>query len=520
MRSALGRLKPVGLRWRLAAWVTAVVLVCTGITFVAVYRGTGVQLRNQIDREVAGDAADLARNLTISAGPSPREVAESAARYISSQPFSASSTLLFAIVPGVGTSTNRPELFAGAKPDSGETVAQQAAENRLSTHLLTAGTGYTTLTLPDVGDLRLLKRVAVIPGGLRVTVGVAEPLAPVAHAEGGVAQAFILAGILALAGALLASYLIGTRVSLPLRRMASLAARVDAGDLHPRIHDAGAAGDEVRVLADAFNHMLDRLTDAFAGQQAFIADASHELRTPLTVIRGQLEVLAAQANPSGEEVRRVEGLVQSEIARITRLVDDLLLLVKTDQTQSLRIEPIDLPAYVRELWAGTTLLARRRFELGPVPEGVLAADPDRLTQALRNLVSNAIEHTAAERGLVRMRIEASAQGRIKFLLEDDGPGIPPAERERVFDRFNRIDAARDRASGGTGLGLAIVRAIAEAHEGSATAGESSEGGASMALELPGFTSSDLPAAGAQESPASAGDLADSAPIAAGLGPRT
>src|SRR6202035_873709 len=113
MRSALGRLTPVGLRWRLAAWVAAVVLVCTGITFVAVYRGTGVQLRKQVDHEVSGDVTDLARNLTLSEDRSRREVAEPAARYIRGQPFSASSTLLFAIVPGIGTSTNRPELFAG-----------------------------------------------------------------------------------------------------------------------------------------------------------------------------------------------------------------------------------------------------------------------------------------------------------------------------------------------------------------------------------------------------------------------
>jgi two-component system, OmpR family, sensor kinase len=522
MRSALGRLTPVGLRWRLAAWVAAVVLVCTGITFVAVYRGTGVQLRNQVDHEVSGDVTDLARNLTLSEDRTPREVAEVAARYIRGQPFSASSTLLFAIVPGIGTSTNRPELFAGAKPDSGETVTEQAAENRLSTHLLSGGAGYSTLTLPDVGDLRLLKRVAVIRGGLRVIVGAAEPLAPVAHAQRGVAQAFILAGILALAGALLASYLIGTRVSLPLRRMASVAARVDAGDLHPRIHDADGQGREVRVLADAFNHMLDRLTAAFAGQRAFIADASHELRTPLTVIRGQLEVLAAQASPSGDEVRRVEGLVQSEIGRITRLVDDLLLLVKTEQTQSLRIEPIELPAYVGELWDGMTLVAPRRFQLGAVPEGVLAADPDRLAQALRNLVGNAIEHTADERGLVRMRVETGAPGRIRFVVEDDGPGIPPQERERVFDRFKRIDQARDRASGGTGLGLAIVRAIADAHDGSVVARESSEGGARMELELPGFTPREQRVPGAETGEAGAVPAEDSAgsdPVAAGLGPR-
>ena len=125
---------------------------------------------------------------------------------------------------------------------------------------------------------------------LAVTVAAGEPLAAVEHAQAGVARAFILAGVLALAAALLGAYLIGSRVSRPLRRMAAVATRVDAGDLHPRIDEAGDQGEEIRVLADAFNHMLDRLTDAFARQRAFVADASHELRTPLTVIRGQLEL--------------------------------------------------------------------------------------------------------------------------------------------------------------------------------------------------------------------------------------
>ena len=269
--------------------------------------------------------------------------------------------------------------------------------------------------------------------------------------------------------------------------MAAVTARVDAGDLHPRIGDPGARSDEVRVLAEAFDHMLDRLTEAFAGQRAFVADASHELRTPLTVIRGQIEVLAAQRDPSAEEVRRVERLVQGEIARIGRLVDDLLLLARSEHTQFLRVEPIELVPYVRELWAGVMLLADRAFELGPVPAGVLRADPDRLAQALRNLLTNAIEHTAPAHGLVRLRVERAPAGRLRFLVEDDGPGIAPAERERVFDRFNRTDSARDRASGGTGLGLAIVRAIVEAHGGRVAAGESGTGGARIELELGGFS---------------------------------
>ena len=497
------RLLPTSLRWRLAAWVAAVVLLSTAVSFLAVYRGTGTQLHHQVDSEITGDLDELARAASTAAGASdderaraprdvPRRVSAAARRYLLAQPFRATSTLQFAIVTGAGrgartvTVANRPELFGQTQPDRGESPAEQAAENRLSRRLLTVRDGYSTLSLPDVGNLRLRKRTLVLAGGTRITVGVGEPLAGVAHAQRGVARAFILAGLLALLAALGASLLIGTRFSQPLRRMAAVAAKVDAGDLHPRIHDVGRRGDEVRVLAETFNHMLDRLTEAFAGQRAFVADASHELRTPLTVIRGQLEALAAQPQPPTAEVRRVERLVQAEIARIARLVDDLLLLAKAEQTEFLRPEPIDLAPYVQELWDGVTLLAPRRFELGAVPTGTLTADPDRLAQALRNLLANAIAHTVPATGLVRLDVQHRPPDRVCFSVGDDGPGIPPAERLRVFERFHRTDSARDRASGGTGLGLAIVRAIADAHGGRVGAGEAPGGGARIELELPRF----------------------------------
>jgi signal transduction histidine kinase len=142
---------------------------------------------------------------------------------------------------------------------------------------------------------------------------------------------------------------------------------------------------------------------------------------------------------------------------------------------------------VDELWDAGTLLAERRLQLDPVPPGTLRADPDRLAQALRNLLANAIEHTASERGVVLMRVEDAGDDRIRFVVEDDGPGIPADERERVFDRFPRTDQARDRASGGTGLGLAIVDAIAKAHGGTVKASASPTGGARIELELPRFT---------------------------------
>lgn len=488
-RLALSRFVPRGLRWRLAAWVALVVVVSSGITFVVVYRGTASELRGQIDSALSGDAREFA-NAIREGGPSSAGLERAAARYIKGQPFQASSTALFVVIPGAKVQTNAPELVYSATPDEGESVPEQEAENRATGRVLRAPIGYTTLHLPDIGSLRLLKQRVKVRHGPTVTVGAGESLASVSRAREGVARAFILAGALTLAGALLGALLIGSRFTRPLRRMAAVATRVDAGDLHPRIHEVGRPGDEMRVLADAFNHMLDRLTDAFAGQRAFVADASHELRTPLTVIRGQLEVLAAQREPSREEVRRVERLLQAEIARITRLVDDLLLLAKAEQTEFLRLEDIDLPSFVQELWDGVSLIADRRFELGSVPEGTVRADPDRLAQALRNLLGNAIDHTDPASGMVSLSVApvlGSPRGAIVFSVQDDGPGIPADQWERVFDRFHRTDSARDRASGGAGLGLAIVRAIAEAHGGTVTAKRAQAGGARFDLELPGFS---------------------------------
>jgi signal transduction histidine kinase len=207
----------------------------------------------------------------------------------------------------------------------------------------------------------------------------------------------------------------------------------------------------------------------------------------LTVISGQLEVLAAQENPSSAEVSRVERLVRAEITRISRLVDDLLVLAQAERTDFLRLELVDLRPFVTDLWDGLTLTAERRFELGTIVDGSLRADPDRLAQALRNLARNAIEHTAQPDGLVRLDVRPLGLDHIRFEVTDDGPGIPEHERERVFERFHRTDTGRTRAAGGAGLGLAIVRAIAEAHKGTVSVRDAPDGrGASVELVLPGF----------------------------------
>ncbi|HEY6398354.1 MAG TPA: ATP-binding protein, partial [Solirubrobacteraceae bacterium] len=131
--------------------------------------------------------------------------------------------------------------------------------------------------------------------------------------------------------------------------------------------------------------------------------------------------------------------------------------------------------------------AERRFELGPLPDGTLAADPDRLAQALRNLAGNAIEHTRDRSGLVRLEVGPVGRNMVSFTFVDDGPGIPAAERERVFERFHRVDHAHTPSPEGAGLGLAIVRAIAEAHHGEVRVVAPLNGeGARVEMILPGF----------------------------------
>jgi signal transduction histidine kinase len=474
-------------------------LASAAVVFVVVYEDTGSQLQSQIDRDIVGDTSQLAQALRPAADQSPAQIATVATRYLQAQPYTASSTLLFVLLPGARTASNHLEVFGATNPELGESSTQQGVENSVGRRLRVAHIGYWTPRIPDVGKMRVFERSLDL-GGVTAVVGAGEPLATVAAAQHGVARAFVLAGAAVLALALLASYLAGARVSAPLRRLSAVAARVDAGDLGPRMKVSGRNGDEMRVLADSFNHMLDRLAEAFASQREFVADAAHELRTPLTVISGQLEVLATQQHPSEAELRRVERLVQAEVSRISRLVDDLLVLAQAERTDFLQVDSIDLRPFVAQLWDGLSLTADRRFELGAIPDGALEADPDRLAQALRNLARNAIEHTADATGLVRLDAERVASDRIVFIVIDDGPGIPISERHRIFERFHRIDSSRTRASGGAGLGLAIVRAIAEAHGSQVRATDRRDApGARIELIVPGFTPKTKPATDARHS---------------------
>jgi signal transduction histidine kinase len=272
----------------------------------------------------------------------------------------------------------------------------------------------------------------------------------------------------ALGGMFVASLAIGWviagRVLAPIERITSVARDIQATDLSRRI-ELGGPEDELRRLADTFDAMLARLDAAFATQRQFLADASHELRNPLAIIRTNLDVAMADPDGDPEDLRQAMVVVRRATDRMGHLVDDLLALAR-GQAPTVKFEPVDLGGVVADASDDLILQAEAHdivLDRTIVPGVVVSGDPDALKRAVANLLENAV-HYSPKGSRVRLAV-GSERGRAWVAVSDEGPGIPPEDQPRVFDRFWRADKARSRAEGGTGLGLAIVRQIANAHGG-------------------------------------------------------
>jgi two-component system sensor histidine kinase MprB len=255
-----------------------------------------------------------------------------------------------------------------------------------------------------------------------------------------------------------------------------LAVRVDAGDLSPRMHPTAATTREVRVLGEAFNHMLDRLAGAFDAQREFVADASHELRTPLTSLRTNIDVLARSDGLSPAAREKLLRDVSSQLSELSLLVGDLMDLARESEEEDDVHEEIRLDLLVRDCVARARIRAADlRFAVDAEPCSV-SGSPSRLQRAVGNLLDNAAKWSPpgaeveilVRDGMVRVR--------------DHGPGIPAEDLPHVFDRFYRSPVARGLP--GSGLGLAIVRQVADGHGGAVTAANDPVGGASLSLQLP------------------------------------
>ncbi|MBD2776575.1 HAMP domain-containing protein [Iningainema sp. BLCCT55] len=262
--------------------------------------------------------------------------------------------------------------------------------------------------------------------------------------------------IAVLAVASVLAWVVAGRLLAPLRLLIETAHSISESDLSRRIPVQGV--DQIAELTITFNEMLDRLQTAFASQRNFINDASHELRTPITIIRGHLELLGDDP----QERRETLELVTDELDRMSRFVDDLLLLAKAEQPNFLNLQTVDVSSLTEELYTKALALAFRDWRLENKGVGRIVADRQRLTQAMMNLAQNAAQHTSD--GDVIALGSVLMNGLAFFWVRDTGVGIALADRERIFERFARGHHSR-RRSEGAGLGLSIVQAIASAHGG-------------------------------------------------------
>jgi signal transduction histidine kinase len=272
------------------------------------------------------------------------------------------------------------------------------------------------------------------------------------------------------------TWLVVGRALRPVTRIRQEVDGITAERLHQRIAVPESA-DEIAALATTMNGMLDRLDASAAAQRRFISDASHELRSPLATIRQHAEL--AQAHPATTSISELSEVVSEEGLRLQGIVESLLLLARLDEGGNGRAEPVDLDdialGEVRRL---------RTSGLDVDGTGIRAArvdgDPRLLGQLLRNLADNAARHS---HGRIAIGVEPSG-AHVFVTIEDDGAGVPPEERERIFERFVRLDEARSRDAGGSGLGLAIVRGIAAAAGGTVAVDDSRWGGARFVVTLP------------------------------------
>jgi signal transduction histidine kinase len=290
----------------------------------------------------------------------------------------------------------------------------------------------------------------------------------------------IVAGLTLLMVTAVAAWVSGRLLS-PLRTLRETADEISDTDLSRRLPVTG--NDDITALTRTVNGMLDRLEAAFVGQRRFLDDAGHELKTPLTVLRGHLEVLDTG---SPEEVAETRELLLDEVDRMSRLVNDLILLAKSDRPDFLRPRSVDLAPLTESLLAKARGLADRDWTLDGTGDGMLTVDEQRITQAVLQLADNAVKHTGPD-DVVAIGSSYDETG-ARLWVRDTGPGVAEEDREAIFERFGRGHVPGEDE--GFGLGLSIVRAIAHAHGGSVAVEDAVPHGARFVIAVPGPASAD------------------------------
>ncbi len=269
------------------------------------------------------------------------------------------------------------------------------------------------------------------------------------------------------------AWLLTSRALRPVAAITDRAATISGGSLDARV-PVPASGDEISTLAVTVNEMLDRLEDDDRTRRQFVSDASHELRSPVAVMRNDAEV--ALEHPETTDVRQLASVVAAESSRLSTIIDDLLALARHEEGVTPPAAEVDLDDLVLAEAARTR---RVPVDTTSVSAGRVRGRRDELTRMVGHLIDNAARHATT---VVRVSLQTSPRV-VELTVDDDGPGIDIADRDRIFERFSRLDDARTRDEGGAGLGLAVVRSTAERSGGTVTVGQAPIGGARFTISF-------------------------------------
>jgi two-component system sensor histidine kinase BaeS len=400
------------------------------------------------------------------------------------------------------TMTNVPSLRGASMDDRGSELtigsARTVTSERHRMMLKASPSTYQRVSSPSRGTSALIAVLPQDPKALEKTMrlapditaslqraGVIAPQAVLpgsSAAVGRLRRDFLIAGIVALVGSVIAAFALSASVAIPLRRLTTAVSALEGGARDVRVAVKGK--DELSRLGVAFNAMSRAVARAEEQRRELVADVAHELRTPLNNLRVELEAIRdglAAASPV-----RINSLYD-ECGRLAVLVEDLQELSQSDAgALTLDRQPIAADDLVGAAVgaARVTVAAKGATVSTEIDPGLplLCADGEKLRRVLVNLIRNAASH-GRENGAVIVRAARDGAA-IRFAVEDDGPGIPPDDLERIFERFYRVDKSRNRSTGGSGLGLAIARRLVEAHGGSIAAYNNSGGGATFAFTVP------------------------------------
>ena len=454
----------MSLRLRLALFGAAVVALALALFGVLVYALVSLSVSNNQDTQLRARARQAA-SVTSVYGVPPRPL-------IAAADLSTSTEVYVEVLDANGAPLYATATLKGAMPPVPDGLLAQATAHNGAFATESDGSTGPQLRLfaqPIIGGFVIAGQSTKVP----------------ASNLSGIVAFLIISAVPALVAALIASWLVAGRALRPLRVVARTADDIGTTKDFGRRLAVGPRRDEVALLSASFNRMLDAVEDAYralAGaldaQRRFVADASHELRTPLATIQGNAGLLAIGPNVEDKVRRAAAADILGESERMARLTDRLLTLARADSGLDLQLAPVRLAPLAAEVLRQAATVHPELTLDSDLADLSASGDPDALRQLLWILLDNAARHA-------RSRISVSLkrdQGWARFMVADDGAGVPVDERERIFERFYKADPSRRDV--GAGLGLAIARWITDQHHGRIIAAEGPEGGAGFFVDLP------------------------------------